>query len=51
MRGAPSRLTQAWRMWDNPESRRRLRREADTLHPDVMLFHNLIPVASFGLYR
>jgi glycosyltransferase involved in cell wall biosynthesis len=50
MRGAPSPLTQAWRMWDNPESRRRLRREAAKLRPDVLLFHNLIPVASFGLY-
>ena len=51
MRGAPSPLTQAWRMWDNPESRRRLRREVKSLEPDVLLFHNLIPVASFGLYE
>jgi glycosyltransferase involved in cell wall biosynthesis len=50
MRGAPSPLTQAWRMWDNPESRRRLSREVGSLRPDVLLFHNLIPVASFGLY-
>jgi glycosyltransferase involved in cell wall biosynthesis len=49
--GAPSRLAQAWRMWDNPESRRRLRREVSSLRPDVLLFHNLIPVASFGLYE
>jgi glycosyltransferase involved in cell wall biosynthesis len=51
IRGAPSRLAQAWRMWDNPESRRRLRREVSALHPDALLFHNLIPVASFGLYQ
>jgi glycosyltransferase involved in cell wall biosynthesis len=50
MRGAPSPIAQAWRMWDNPESRRRLRREATDLRPDALLFHNLIPVASFGLY-
>ena len=50
MRGAPSPLTQALRMWDNPESRRRLSREVSNLQPDVLLFHNLIPVASFGLY-
>ena len=50
MRGAPSPIAQAWRMWDNPESRRRLRREVASLRPDVLLFHNLIPVASFGLY-
>jgi glycosyltransferase involved in cell wall biosynthesis len=37
-------------MWDNPEARRRLRREVGNLRPDVLLFHNLIPVASFGLY-
>jgi glycosyltransferase involved in cell wall biosynthesis len=50
MRGAPSPLTQAWRMWDNRESRRRLSREVAKLRPDVLLFHNLIPVASFGMY-
>lgn len=50
MRGAPSPLSQARRMWDNPESRNRLRREVSNLHPDALLYHNLIPVASFGLY-
>lgn len=50
MQGAPSPLSQAWRMWDNPESRRRLSREVGNLQPDVLLFHNLIPVASFGMY-
>lgn len=50
MQGAPSRIHQALRMWDNPESRRRLRRNIRNLKPDVLLFHNLIPVASFGLY-
>lgn len=51
MRGAPSRVAQAWRMWDNPESRARLRRKVAALQPDVLLFHNLIPVASFGVYE
>jgi glycosyltransferase involved in cell wall biosynthesis len=50
MQGAPSPFTQARRMWDNPESRRRLSREVKTLKPDALLFHNLIPVGSFGLY-
>lgn len=50
MPGAPSPIKQALRIWDNPESRRRLRREVESLKPDVLLFHNLIPVASFGLY-
>lgn len=50
MRGAPSPFTQAWRMWDNPESRRRLDWQVQDLRPDILLFHNLIPVASFGLY-
>jgi glycosyltransferase involved in cell wall biosynthesis len=51
MRGAPSPLTQASRMWDNHESRQQLRREIKNLEPDVLLFHNLIPIASFGLYN
>ncbi len=50
MRGAPSPFTQALRMWDNPESRQRLSREVRNLEPDALLFHNLIPVGSFGLY-
>jgi glycosyltransferase involved in cell wall biosynthesis len=50
MPGAPSPLHQAWRIWDNPESRRRLRRTVEELNPDLLLFHNLIPVGSFGLY-
>jgi glycosyltransferase involved in cell wall biosynthesis len=49
-RGGPSMLGQAIRMWDNGESRMRLRREVGTLRPDALVFHNLIPVASFGLY-
>lgn len=48
---APSRLMQARLLWDNPESRRRLRTEVDRVRPNLLLFHNLLPVASLGLYR
>jgi glycosyltransferase involved in cell wall biosynthesis len=50
IRGAPSPFTQALWMWDNPESRLRLSQEVRNLQPDALLFHNLIPVGSFGLY-
>ena len=47
---APNRIIQAARLWSNPHSRDLLR-EAVMLHqPDVLIFHNLIPVASLGLY-
>ncbi|MEM1084373.1 MAG: glycosyltransferase [Verrucomicrobiota bacterium] len=48
--GAPSRLQQARWLGDNPDSRRRLRESVADFRPDVLLFHNLIPVASLGLY-
>lgn len=50
-KGAPSRLTQAIKAWDNPDSRRRLRDAVAENRPDALLFHNLIPVGSFGLYQ
>lgn len=49
-RGAPTRLGQARRLWDNASSRDRLRSVVANLEPDVLLYHNLIPVASLGLY-
>ena len=47
---APTRLIQARKVWDNPDSREKLRVEVGRCRPDVLLFHNLIPVGSLGLY-
>ncbi|MBK1827822.1 glycosyltransferase family 4 protein [Haloferula rosea] len=49
-RGKPNRLVQATRMWDNPHTRRILREAVIEHRPDVLVFHNVIPVASLGLY-
>jgi glycosyltransferase involved in cell wall biosynthesis len=49
-RGAPNRLRQACLLWDNPEARQRLREEVMRLRPQVLVFHNVVPVASLGLY-
>lgn len=49
-RGAPTLLRQARRLWDNPESRARLRAAVENARPDVLIYHNLIPVGSLGLY-
>lgn len=49
-RGAPTLIRQARQVWDNPESRTRLRTAVDNVRPDVLLYHNLIPVGSLGLY-
>jgi glycosyltransferase involved in cell wall biosynthesis len=47
---APSRIMQARRLWDNPRSRQRLSEVVENLKPDVLLYHNLVPVGSLGLY-
>ena len=49
-RGAPSRLKQAALLWNHPLARQRLRKEVASQRPDLLLFHNLIPVASLGMY-
>lgn len=49
-KGAPNRLRQASLLWNNPEARSRLRHEVTNFRPDVLIFHNLVPVASLGLY-
>jgi glycosyltransferase involved in cell wall biosynthesis len=49
-RGAPNRLRQAILLWNNPDARQRLRDEVKRCRPDLLVFHNLIPVASLGLY-
>ncbi|QJE96977.1 glycosyltransferase [Luteolibacter luteus] len=48
--GAPSRFSQAIKVWNNPESRERLRKVVAETSPQVLLFHNLLPVGSLGLY-
>ena len=48
--GAPTRLAQARKVWNNPQSRDRLKNAARLSSADVLLYHNLIPVASLGLY-
>lgn len=50
-RGAPTRHRQAKLLWNHPLARERLRREVAECRPDLLLFHNLIPVASLGMYE
>ncbi len=49
-RTAPARPLQARWMWDNEASRRELRERVRRRDVQALLFHNLIPVASFGMY-
>lgn len=37
-------------LWNNPQAREMLARKVKTSRPDAFLFHNLIPVASLGMY-
>lgn len=48
---APSPLKQICLMGNNPASRAALRERVASFKPDVLLFHNLIPVGSFGLFE
>jgi len=48
---APSPLKQIYLMGDNPSSRAALRERVANFKPDVLLFHNVIPVGSFGLFE
>ncbi len=48
---SPSPLKQIFLMGDNPASRAALREHSARFKPDVLLFHNVIPVGSFGLYQ
>ena len=50
-RGAPSRLRQAALLWNHPQAKRQLQDHVAKFRPDVLLFHNLIPVASLGMYE
>ncbi len=48
---APSPLRQIGLMGNNPISRAALRERVASFKPDVFLFHNVIPVGSFGLFE
>lgn len=48
--GAPGRLSQAGRLFYNPEGRRRLQAAVESAVPDVALYHNIYPVGSPALY-
>jgi glycosyltransferase involved in cell wall biosynthesis len=50
-RGAPSRWSQAGMLWKNANACAALRKRVETARPDALLFHNLIPVASLGMYE
>lgn len=50
VRSAPGHLKQVGMLWRNPSSLKRLRDMAREVSPDVLLFHNLIPVASLAMY-
>lgn len=47
----PSPIKQVFLMANNPASRAELRSNVARFKPDVLLFHNVIPVGSFGLYE
>lgn len=51
VRGAPSLWQQVRLIWNNPEARHRLEREVDSVKPDALVYHNTIPIASFGIYQ
>lgn len=48
---APSALKQIFLMGDNPASRAALRERVTVLKPDTLLFHNVLPVGSMGLFQ
>lgn len=48
--GAPSHCQQIRLIGDNPESCAKLRDAVEGFKPDILLFHNVIPVGSLGLY-
>lgn len=49
--GAPGKLRQARLIGNNPVARQRLREKSEACGARVWLLHNVIPVASFGVYR
>lgn len=49
--GGPSKISQAARLFYNPEGARRFESAIDEHKPDVALFHNVYPIGSPALYR
>ena len=49
-RGSPGFVRKALMLGDNPDSKDRLRSEVHYTSSDALVFHNLIPVGSLGLY-
>jgi len=49
--GAPGKLRQAGLIGNNPSSRERLREASKRAGASTWLVHNVVPVASFGVYR
>lgn len=49
--GAPGRMSQAGKLFYNPEGARRFETALDAHKPDVAVFHNIFPVGSPALYR
>ncbi len=50
-KGRPNRLRQVFLIRDNPVSRRQLRSEVERSRPEALIFHNVLPVGSLGLYE
>lgn len=49
-RGSPGFLRKAFWLGENPSSRALLRNEVERFSPHALVFHNVIPVGSLGLY-
>lgn len=50
-REAPGIIQQACLLWENRESIEKLRRECLEFGPQAVILHNIIPVASLGIYK
>ncbi|MDZ4288051.1 MAG: glycosyltransferase [Prosthecobacter sp.] len=48
---APGQLSQAARLFYNPDGRKRFESAIDTAKPDLAIFHNIFPVGSPALYH
>jgi len=48
---APGPLDQSWRLFYNPEGKKRFEAAVEKARPDVAVFHNIYPVGSPALYH